>query len=65
MQKKLFRIKGETKMTKLNPGELAPFSGEYNVVARNGRIVGTVNVSKGDRMTPTQDSSDWFEPVES
>ena len=46
---------------KLNPGEIAPWSGEYNVVARNGRIVGTVNVSKGDRMPPTQSKDDHFE----
>ncbi|MBQ4049364.1 MAG: hypothetical protein IJD07_01785 [Clostridia bacterium] len=45
----------------LVPGSICPKSGEYNVVARNGRIVGTVNVSKGDRMPPTQSKDDHFE----
>lgn len=48
-------------MQKLIPGEKAPYSGEYNVVASNGRVVGTVKVSKGDRMPPTQSSDDHFE----
>ncbi len=52
------------KKQKLNSGEIAPWSGEYNVVASNGRIVGTVNVSKGDRMPPTQSSGDHFEYAE-
>lgn len=48
-------------MQKFNSGEIAPWSGEYNVVARNGRIVGTVHVQKGDRLPPTQSADDHFE----
>ena len=52
------------KKQKLNSGEIAPWSGEYNVISSNGRVVGTVNVSKGDRMPPTQSSGDHFEYAE-
>ena len=48
-------------MEKLNSGEIAPKTGEYNVVSSNGRIVGTVHVSQGDRMPPTQSSNNHFE----
>ncbi len=48
-------------MQKLVSGEKAPYSGEYDVIASNGRVIGTVNVRKGDRMPPTQSSEDHFE----
>lgn len=46
---------------KLVPGEICPKSGEYNVIARNGRVVGTVHCKEGDRMPPTQSQDDHFE----
>lgn len=48
-------------MNKLTSGEIAPKTGEYNVVASNGRVVGTVRVKKGDRMPPTQHANSHFE----
>ena len=48
-------------MTRLNSGEIAPKTGEYNVGASNGRVIGTVHVKKGDRMPPTQSSNNHFE----
>lgn len=51
-------------MQKFNPGEIAPKSGEYNVIGRDGSIVGTVHVSKGDRLPPTQSPDHHFEYAE-
>lgn len=51
-------------MTRLHSGEIAPKTGEYNVVGSNGRIVGTVHVRKGDRMPPTQSGDHHFESKE-
>ncbi len=48
-------------MIKLSSGEIAPKTGNYNVIASNGRIVGTVRVKKGDRMPPTQSPDNHFE----
>lgn len=48
-------------MEKLNSGAIAPKTGEYNVVSASGRIVGTVYVSKGDRLPPTQNTNSHFE----
>lgn len=48
-------------MIKLSSGEIAPKTGVYNVVASNGRQIGTVRVKKGDRMPPTQSSNNHFE----
>lgn len=48
-------------MIKLSSGETAPKTGEYNVISSNGRCVGTVHVSEGDSMPPTQSSSNHFE----
>ena len=48
-------------MEKLNSGEIAPKTGEYNVIASNGRRIGTVHVKKGDRMPPTQSANNHFE----
>lgn len=46
---------------RLTSGEIAPKTGEYNVVSSNGRVVGKVHVKKGDTMPPTQSSSNHFE----
>lgn len=48
-------------MEKWTSGEIAPKTGEYKVVASNGRVVGTVHVKKGDRMPPTQHANSHFE----
>lgn len=48
-------------MTKLTSGQIAPKTGDYNVVASNGKIVNTVHVTKGDRMPPTPKSDYHFE----
>ena len=48
-------------MQHLTSGQIAPWTGEYNVVSQNGRVVGTVHVNKNDRMPPTQSEGDHFE----
>ncbi len=48
-------------MIKLKSGEIAPKSGSYNVVNRNGKVVNSVNVNKGDTMPPTQSKQNHFE----
>jgi hypothetical protein len=48
-------------MEHLRSGNVAPWSGTYKVVASNGRIIGTINVTKGDRLPPTQSNHDHFE----
>ncbi|MDE6398490.1 MAG: hypothetical protein K2L51_04125 [Clostridiales bacterium] len=48
-------------MQKLSSGEIAPKTGEYNVVSANGKRVGVVRVKKGDRMPPTQSANNHFE----
>lgn len=48
-------------MLKLSSGEIAPKTGEYNVVSAGGKRVGTVHVKKGDRMPPTQSANNHFE----
>lgn len=48
-------------MIKLSSGEIAPKTGDYNVVGSGGRVVGTVHVKKGDRMPPTQSANNHFE----
>lgn len=48
-------------MIKLSSGEVAPKTGEYSVIASNGRKVGTVHVKKGDKLPPTQGSNNHFE----
>ncbi len=53
--------KGGSQMIKLSSGEIAPKTGEYNVIAEGGRCVGTVHVKKGDRMPPTQSANNHFE----
>ena len=50
-----------TMNTKLTSGKIAPKTGEYKIIASNGRSVGTVRVKKGDRMPPTQHSGSHFE----
>lgn len=49
------------KSNKLTSGEIAPKTGEYNVVSPNGRVVGTVRVKKGNRMPQTQHGGSHFE----
>ncbi len=48
-------------MDKLTSGKIAPKTGEYNIIAQNGRCVGTVRVKKGDRMPPTRHANSHFE----
>ena len=48
-------------MNKLTSGEIAPKTGEYNVVTKTGRHVGTVSVKKGHRMPPTRHTGSHFE----
>ena len=51
-------------MTKLNPGDNAPRTGTYNIVDKNGKKIGTVEVKKGNRMPPTQSSEYCYEFAE-
>lgn len=39
---------------KLHSGEIAPKTGSYNVIDRDGNVRGTVRVKKGDRIPPTR-----------
>ena len=39
---------------KLHSGEIAPKTGTYNVIDKNGNVAGTVRVKKGDRIPPTR-----------
>lgn len=48
-------------MDTLKSGQTAPWTGEYSVVSRNGRTVGTIHVNKGDKLPPTQSDGDHFE----
>lgn len=48
-------------MKKLNPGDVAPQTGYYNVVAEGGKILDTISVQKGNRLPPTQSSEYWYE----
>ncbi len=41
-------------MQKLNPGDIAPQTGCYNVIDSNGKVLDTINVKKGNRLPPTQ-----------
>jgi len=45
----------------LNPGDVAPKTGEYSRVDEGGNTVGTVHVSAGDRMPPCQSSDMHYE----
>lgn len=51
----------EMNKTRLTSGKIAPKTGEYNVIASNGRCIGTVRVKKGNRMPPTQKGGSYFE----
>lgn len=46
---------------RLTSGEIAPKTGEYNVISAKGRRIGTVRVKKGNRMPPTQSSGSYFQ----
>lgn len=46
---------------RLNPGEMAPRTGNYNVVDANGEKVNTVFMNAGDTMPPTQSSDYHYE----
>ncbi len=48
-------------MQKLNPGDTAPQTGCYNVVDKNGKVLDTITVKKGNRMPPTQSSDYYYE----
>lgn len=48
-------------MQKLNPGDIAPKTGYYNVVNANGEVLDTISVEKGNRMPPTQSSEYYYE----
>ena len=47
-------------MIKLSSGEIAPKTGKYEVIASNGRVIGTVQVKKGNRMPPTSSAGNYF-----
>lgn len=51
----------EDVMQKLNPGDIAPKTGYYNVVNANGEVLDTISVEKGNRMPPTQSSEYYYE----
>ncbi len=46
---------------RLNPGEMAPRTGNYNVVDANGEVVNSVFMNQGDTMPPTQSSDYHYE----
>ncbi len=46
---------------RLQPGEIAPTTGTYNVVDENGRRQYTVDMNKGETMPPTQSSKYHYE----
>ena len=48
-------------MKKFNPGEIAPETGFYKVVDKNGNILDKVSVAKGDRLPPTQSKDYCYE----
>ena len=48
-------------MQRLNPGDIAPQTGCYNVIDGNGKVLDTVTVKKGNRMPPTQSSDYYYE----
>ena len=51
-------------MLKLSSGEIAPKTGTYNVINGSGRILGTVQVKKGNKLPPTQSPDCHFELVD-
>mgnify|MGYP001108462574 FL=1 len=47
---------------KLHSGEIAPKTGTYNVIDKNGKVAGSVRVKKGDRIPPTRiEEAAYFE----
>ncbi|MBQ2717684.1 MAG: hypothetical protein IJF75_03700 [Clostridia bacterium] len=48
-------------MKKLNPGDVAPQSGRYNVLDSQGQVLDTIQVDKGNRLPPTQSSEYYYE----
>lgn len=48
-------------MRKLNPGDLAPQSGNYAVCDARGHRMATVRVQKGEHLPPTQSSEYYYE----
>ncbi len=48
-------------MNKWNPGKIAPKSGTYKVVDKNGKTMYTVEMQKDKRFPPTQSSEYHFE----
>jgi len=45
----------------LNPGDVAPKTGEFRLVDESGNTIGSVHVSAGDRMPPCQSSGQHYE----
>lgn len=48
-------------MRKLNPGDVAPVTGKYCVMDKNGKCLDTITCDKGNRLPPTQSSEYWYE----
>ncbi len=48
-------------MRKFNPGDIAPMTGKYSVVDKNGKVLDTINCDKGNRLPPTQSSEYYYE----
>ncbi len=48
---------------RLNSGDTAPKSGSYKVIGKNGEVVNTVQMEKGDTLPPTQQSG-WHYEIE-
>ncbi|MEG1528694.1 MAG: hypothetical protein RR248_06095 [Clostridia bacterium] len=46
---------------RLNPGDTAPQSGSYRVCDRNGKMVNTVTIKRGQTLPPTQTSGWYYE----
>ena len=51
-------------MKKLNPGDKAPKTGQFCVCNKSGKVMDTINVSKGDRLPPTQSSEYYYKSSE-
>lgn len=48
-------------MRRLNPGDLAPSTGNYAVCDANGRRMASVSVRRGEHLPPTQSSEYFYE----
>jgi len=50
-------------MEKLNPGDIAPITGRYKVMNKNGECLDVISCDQGNRLPPTQ-SSEYFYEIE-